>query len=360
MIKYASWFIRFLILQIAFHSGTALAFPELFRLGYHSCSSCHVSPSGSGVLTDYGKSIASEISTLNWEGSGRSDYGLFQKLPESWQNWFDVGGDSRYIEFQRDKTFQKFAMQRELEGAVHLNSRMSVVASVGLFGPNGEKAYRKQYILYKFNENIRIRLGKFTPAYGILQPDHTIITRRGLGFDALKETYNGEWSFTSGLGEVFITGSMGQHFDLEGGQERGLQASSEDERATFVRWALYAGDNLQFGASYKFGRLGHDLSRMWGLFAMFSPWPQFYALTEGDYKVEGENRDQKAHVVSYSKLGYEPYRGFHLYYAHEWVGVESAHSYGVQWFPLSHFEFNFTYKVDQLVNSWVLMSHYYL
>src|SRR4051812_17218494 len=44
------------LLFLAF-SGSAAASPTMVRLGYARCSTCHLSPQGAGLLTDYGKGI---------------------------------------------------------------------------------------------------------------------------------------------------------------------------------------------------------------------------------------------------------------------------------------------------------------
>src|SRR3954451_10842506 len=38
-------------------AGSAEATPNMIRLGYPTCASCHISPQGGGLLTDYGKGI---------------------------------------------------------------------------------------------------------------------------------------------------------------------------------------------------------------------------------------------------------------------------------------------------------------
>src|SRR5215212_4582251 len=38
-------------------TSPAFATPNMIRLGYPSCASCHISPQGGGLLTDYGKGI---------------------------------------------------------------------------------------------------------------------------------------------------------------------------------------------------------------------------------------------------------------------------------------------------------------
>ena len=38
-------------------AGTASATPNLIRLGYTNCASCHLAPQGGGLLTPYGAGI---------------------------------------------------------------------------------------------------------------------------------------------------------------------------------------------------------------------------------------------------------------------------------------------------------------
>jgi hypothetical protein len=46
-----------LLLLVFAAASPAFATPNMIRLGYPTCSSCHISPQGGGLLTDYGKGI---------------------------------------------------------------------------------------------------------------------------------------------------------------------------------------------------------------------------------------------------------------------------------------------------------------
>ena len=48
--------LRFTILLVSL-SESAFALPNMVRLGYPNCVSCHVTPQGGGVLNPYGKGI---------------------------------------------------------------------------------------------------------------------------------------------------------------------------------------------------------------------------------------------------------------------------------------------------------------
>ena len=45
-------------------TNNSWAFPEMVRHNYSNCSSCHVSPSGGGVLTQYGRELSSAILSI--------------------------------------------------------------------------------------------------------------------------------------------------------------------------------------------------------------------------------------------------------------------------------------------------------
>ena len=45
------------LLIVGVYSSTAEASPTMIRLGYSTCTSCHISPQGAGLLTPYGKGI---------------------------------------------------------------------------------------------------------------------------------------------------------------------------------------------------------------------------------------------------------------------------------------------------------------
>src|SRR6185437_3022708 len=80
------------ILSFVLSGPQAHAYPELVRYGYANCTSCHVSPSGGGTLTQYGRELSREVlSTWGFEGEERPAY--FINSPE----WLNLGGDYRSV-----------------------------------------------------------------------------------------------------------------------------------------------------------------------------------------------------------------------------------------------------------------------
>src|SRR5665213_92015 len=92
------WVTACLILLQFLSPKVAMAFPEMIRHGYVNCTSCHVSPSGGGVLTQYGRQLSGDLlSMAATEKETPFLHGLVQ-TPE----WLLGGGDFRAVEIYRN------------------------------------------------------------------------------------------------------------------------------------------------------------------------------------------------------------------------------------------------------------------
>src|SRR5512133_923750 len=68
--------------------GVASAYPWMIRHGYSGCGVCHVDPSGSGLLTDYGRAQSDLLMATRWSGEKSEEasptaefgFGLFLDL----------------------------------------------------------------------------------------------------------------------------------------------------------------------------------------------------------------------------------------------------------------------------------------
>lgn len=173
------------------------AFPETSRHGYLSCTTCHFSPSGRGVLTPYGKTISHELYSY-WRINNENE------AVDAITPWWQIGGQARLLQYFADsKSVQKarfFPMQAELEGAIDKES-WAVVASLGGWRPTssetkGLRPYsRNHYGILRLSENWIVRLGHFRVNYGLGLPDHTLLINDSLGWTHSDETYNFELNF---------------------------------------------------------------------------------------------------------------------------------------------------------------------
>src|SRR3954471_15425846 len=69
----------------------AYATPNMIRLGYPTCASCHLSPQGGGLLTDYGKGIDAAQTLRPEEVKSSEDPGSYRRFPYDMK--FSLGVD---------------------------------------------------------------------------------------------------------------------------------------------------------------------------------------------------------------------------------------------------------------------------
>lgn len=177
--------IRFFIIYFLVSIPVGFAVPEIARYGHNSCTSCHVSPSGSGVLTDYGRMFSGEkLST--WFVPGEENL-LHGAVPSSER--LLVGGDLRWV-YDRyegggrsEEVFWR--MQSDVDFVFHVGDAWFQAAfGTKPAGPRDDmkkhgrllsRSYAVRYDL--FDERLIVRGGLFMPKYGLMMADHTTYTR---------------------------------------------------------------------------------------------------------------------------------------------------------------------------------------
>lgn len=338
-----------------------LAFPENVRLGYSSCSTCHVSPSGGGVLKPYGRGLSEEISTFSIRGEGQAFEGL--GTPE----WLNIGSDIRYLSKNENSEHVAFTMQSELELALTFMKGVTLDYSAGRYGPNQTLEYRRNYLLFDVNDYISFRAGSFIPSFGLGIPDHTTLIRTGLGFGEGSETYNGEAVVRSQYGELFFTYVLGKEGDLHL-QNRQKQPSytTDDDKALAVKLSTFSISKSVLGLNF----LKSKLRTIYGIYIIAGLPYSFYLL--GEFDVEKAQLDKQ--YVSHGTLGYEVYKGVHLLAESQYLSKSPIKTEifgaGLSWYPRPHMEIVSKYNYEVVSNSdtleneinheYYLMWHYYL
>ncbi len=352
----------FLVLSI-FLSSQAWAFPELVRRGYANCVTCHVSPSGGGLLTAYGRAVTSEVLTMR--GSPEESkflYGAFN-TPE----WFQAGGDFRALE-----TYTNFNGASNLKTIFPMQADLEASATVGkfTFAATGGVDYdfnpisRSHYVLYHPTDELYFRAGKFMPAYGINTEDHAIAIKRGIGKDQSTETYNVEASYIAENFDAFITGILGRPDTPSLGAESGVALSS----------SVFFSERFKVGASYYYGYRDIENRHVVGPFAILGLSPHMFILAEIDYQIlsVGGSSTQTG-LVDDIRFDVEVVQGLHFYLTQEYSQLNTSTSFsdaygiGAQFFPRPHIELNTLYQKQRIGGSntpfgdfYWLLAHYYL
>ncbi len=322
----------------------ALAFPELTRHNYTNCTVCHVSPTGGGVLSEYGRSLSKElVSTWGVEGEEKFLY----VTPSSEK--VALGGDFRFMETEvkppaGTKKKRWITMQRDLEVALTLTNWVAAV-TVGenTMATRGSKLLsRRHYLMYKANDELSFRGGRFYPSFGLHLPDHTAIIRRGLGWDQNRETYNFETAWQGEKWQYFATAVFGRPDDKTVDRQKGLTLST----------AYQTGGSSKFGFSYYYGENPDVISHYFGPYTVIPLGEKFYVMGQmtGTRNYIYTATEHQWGLVDYLKLNFEPYKGIHFFVTQEFsqsnLNSQTArtdiHSLGFQFFPRPHFEFQVT------------------
>jgi len=177
-------------------SSTAQAYPE-FQLatGNGRCSLCHISPTGGGLINDYGRSESSDT-VSQFGGNGAFLYGAY-KEPE----WVKLGVDLRgaFLAKQQvdDPEYYLFPMQ----GDTYAWFRFGAWSQYTSVGPKANVresdlskhpfGAREYWVMWRpKTTGYYARAGRFLMPFGLRSPDHRTYVRRDLGLGIWEETYN--------------------------------------------------------------------------------------------------------------------------------------------------------------------------
>lgn len=314
----------------------------MVRNGYNNCTVCHVSPTGGGILTEYGRELSREIlSHISKENEEKFLYNLVRP-----PQFLNLGGDIRLLQLFRDTPEVQEArfilMQADLEAALSYK-KFSMIGTVGR-EPAGKTdsvidylISRRHYLLFQATDELSIRGGRFFPAFGLNIADHPVVTRRGLGWDQGDETYNLEAAWLGEIFNAYFTTILGKPDARKSGQERGIALSL----------SAFFGDRFKTGASYLYSEDNVEQKNLFGPYGILGITPRIFLLTETDFQHKSRENAQEWGLVNYQRFDVEFLQGFHLFLSHEIskpnlnfpkslvrnVGI------GFQCFPRPHWEF---------------------
>lgn len=359
------------------------AFPEMTRHSYSSCTSCHVSPNGGGVLTPYGRNLSRDM--LSTWGGEREGEVLHGALPKKYmegleESKFRIGGDVRYLQTHREnkasRVGQFFFMQAQCEAGYDEGS-FALVMSVGkVEDPRGKGNFtfvsQRFYGLVRFGESANLRVGRFTTAFGIHFADHTLSIRRPLGLGVEVERDNAEFSWLGEKDQFFVSfmKTAPATSDTDGEQAAVFRYDRVLNERSRVGASFWQGDGGTPGADSKFTRF---IAAVHSIVNISEKW---FALAEIDRaeridkKIAGDSRAQSQYGLV--RLNYEPVQGLwalaQIQHERGDINLNSTetnkYGLGVNFFPRPHFElfgiWNRVSKQSEWSDEAYLMLHYYL
>jgi hypothetical protein len=211
---------------------TATAEPTFLAKHETRCSACHYSPTGGGLLNDYGRLMSrQEISSTSGDREGFLWGALGDSLGPVHLG-IDVRPAHLHIAYPGGSFGNTFVMNADVIGA-YQDHGWTLYGEVG-HRPElaGGGLYSYEYWGARDLENgWSIRAGRFLPAYGVRFADHTAFNRAGLGFDKYDQVYGVEISQTSGNRLVQISGGPGRAESVL--NEPGHQAFTTSGRVQF-------------------------------------------------------------------------------------------------------------------------------
>jgi hypothetical protein len=179
---------------VALTAARAHAYPQ-FQLstGADRCQACHFSPSGGGLLNDYGRDEAGD--TISGGGDGRFLYGAWS--PPS---WLALGLDLRAAAGAKDSLDAAYGLGFPMQSDIYVRAGgskgWSFTAILGLRDSARPPAApwidmlasREHYVMYQ-GDSWYVRAGRFFPIFGMRTQDHTIYVRKFLDLGILQEPY---------------------------------------------------------------------------------------------------------------------------------------------------------------------------
>ncbi|MGE4130336.1 MAG: hypothetical protein AB7F86_01790 [Bdellovibrionales bacterium] len=347
-----------LVLLFLFLSREVWSFPNLVRHGYVQCSACHVSPSGGGILTSYGRQLSGEV-VSKWSVPGEAN--VLHGAIGDWSDRSGVlfGGDVRSIqthyEDARVRRGKFFLMEASLDVAIQLE-RVVFGLSIGEIERPQDKVFRgnlyasEYFAQWSATDFLTVRGGRYWPQFGLRLPDHTLVTRSSLGFGPGAQFDTAEGFLTSEKWSGSFAFSE--------------NAEAHDKGATLT--ALYTpGEKSRYGLSVWRGQLAGKDKEIRSAHAIVGITKDFFALVEVDRMRVGDVRSE----YEFLRFGYElvqgliPYAQIQRSKADESKDRVLYPGLGLQFFPRPHFEVQGQWSrvitKIQDADSAYLLTHYY-
>ena len=342
------------VAMLAALGGSAAAYPQFQLSRDRTCTACHYSPAGGGLLTENGLVTAGAIS--QWDMSPELFYGVV-----STPSWLSLGGDLRgaagYVQAP-ERLLAAFPMQLEATGRAELGAGLSLVIDLGARETrSGAEARtfawsREHYLMWQQrpgeSAGLFVRAGRFMPVFGLRLAEHLTYIRRWGGTPLYGETYGVAAEYVDPGFEVHATGFVADP----------LIATPEHSSGGAALGELRVGDHLSVGGEAMYTQSADDKKfRVGALARLFLPGPELLLQLEGQFMNQlidprGAPKQIIAYLLASRPVGKAVLVDLGLGLFDENIQITALHrecvDLNVHWFATSHVEAIVTARFETL------------
>jgi hypothetical protein len=334
-------------------AGRSYAYPQFQMSRDQTCTGCHISPAGGGLLTENGLVVAESIS--QWGTAAAFFYG---KIPTP--SWLVLGGDLRgasgYVQ-SPEKLLASFPMQIEAYGHATFGSGLSLYADVGSrasqVGNEGTTFIwsREHYLMWRQHpgdpSGLFVRAGRLMPVFGLRIAEHPTYTRKWGGTPLYAETYGLAVEYIDPRFEVHATGFIKDPLIDTPEHSNGGAAIAE----------VRVNQRLSVGAEGMYTQSVDDKKVRVGLLAKLYVAPEILLSFEGQFMNQiipprGAPKQIVTYLMASKFVGTAFMIDLGLGFFDENIQIKQLHreaaDLNVHWFATSHVEAIFTGRIEML------------
>ena len=309
----------------------AEAYTWMIRYGEARCVSCHIDPSGGGLLTAFGRDEGADLLrtvafTANEDQDLLERRGKFLWGAFNTPDWLLLGGAFRPAVLytrgseggQTSSSATGILMQADLRAGIRVggwraSASIGVVSNSSYASIAGNLISREQWIGYAFDsDTYTIRAGRINLPYGLRIIEHNLWVRATTRTDINDQQQDGvAFAFDNRRVRAEVMGILGNYqISPDAYRERGYSAYAE----VMLAPAYALGVSSLVTHAEKDIVLGVPNTRQaHGLFARATPWTPLVLLAEGDVTLDDPTGGPRAvGVVTMLQADVEPVQGLHL------------------------------------------------
>ena len=331
-------------------SSQSEAYPQFqFTTGTTRCNLCHYTPSGGGLLTEYGRDESADtIST--WGGDGRWLYGVYEE-PEWVQFGLDMRGALLVKDQASNRQWKGFPMQGDTYARFAFLKSWSAYFSLGPRAQVREPAppqerfgAREFYGMWNDTDTgYYARAGRFLTPYGLRSQDHTWYVRRDAGLYTWDETF----TVTGGR----VRPKWETHLSVFAPVPSLLQSGGATDSGLAAYYERRLGDTTSIAGQTRAG-ISDDHRRV-----LVGGWAKHYFKNQklllmaeidgGHESFSAASSPSRLQLISYIGLSHLPTKGLMITASHERYDEDlhikatarDAASLALQFFPFAKWEF---------------------